>query len=582
MATANDFKILSQISLHYFETLIREDVDTAALLKLQALPFHQKSRLGFYILALEQLSHLSDYTDIADHIIDSEFNQLLYSDFSDDFGVDAVVIDDEAKHIKLFNFKYRENFKVGSQAVNDTILSTKYLNAIYNADFSDMTGKPLRLANLIKRCHQSNDVWRTTLYVVSNEDCNNTKINGHLRQLQDSYDLGIISIGLNEISDLISLRPSPVNAAMMLDPEAVMSFTENPLDSSKSYIFRLSLAELVRITSKDSGLRMEYNLEDLSKLSATTLDSSVLFDNVRGFVLKSKFNSNISDTIKTSPTKFFMYNNGLTLIATDIISQVTNSRNKVKVDLSNFQVLNGGQTLRTVHDFNNADVNNISEYLCKAEVLVRIFKTQNHSELNSKIAEYTNSQNTISNIDLKSLRKEQINLEQYLQGHDILYSRKTGDTGSKKDRSYRIQISMEKFGQILMTYGGQPEKAVNAKKSIFDKLYDHFFVNNKTLLEDSVGQIEKFYEVKNAYKPLTAIESSDQKIFYIMYILEKTKLSIDAAINLLEQTLDNYQANLEKDVARSRLMIHTAFKNRLDQAVNELNKMMLDSTSTDT
>lgn len=582
MATANDFKILSQISLNYFETLIREDVDTAALLKLQALPFHQKSRLGFYILALEQLSHLSDYTDIADHIIDSEFNQLLYSDFSDDFGVDAVVIDDDAKHIKLFNFKYRENFKVGSQAVNDTILSTKYLNAIYNADFSDMTGKPLKLANLIKRCHQSNDVWRTTLYVVSNEDCNNTKINGHLRQLQDSYDLGIISIGLNEISDLISLRPSPVNAAMMLDPEAVMSFTENPLDSSKSYIFRLSLAELVRITSKDSGLRMEYNLEDLSKLSATSLDSSVLFDNVRGFVLKSKFNSNIADTIKTSPTKFFMYNNGLTLIATDIISQVTNSRNKVKVDLSNFQVLNGGQTLRTVHDFNNADVNNISEYLCKAEVLVRIFKTQNHSELNSKIAEYTNSQNTISNIDLKSLRKEQINLEQYLQGHDILYSRKTGDTGSKKDRSYRIQISMEKFGQILMTYGGQPEKAVNAKKSIFDKLYDHFFVNNKTLLEDSVGQIERFYEVKNAYKSLTAIESSDQKIFYIMYILEKTKLSIDAAINLLEQTLDNYQANLEKDVARSRLMIHTAFKNRLDQAVNELNKMMLDSTSTDT
>lgn len=575
MATANDFKILSQISLNYFETLIREDIDAVGLLKLQSLPFHQKARLGFYIVVLEQLSHLSDYTDIADHIIDSEFNQLLYSDFSDDFGVDAVVIDDDTKHIKLFNFKYRENFKIGDQAVNDTILSTKYLNAIYNGDFSDMTGKPLKFANLIKRCHQSNDVWRTTLYVVSNEDCNTTKISGHLRQLQDSYDLGIIPIGLNEISDLISLRPSPVNAAMMLDPEAVMSFTENPLDSSKSYIFRLSLAELVRITSKDSDLRMEYNLEDLSKLAATSLDSSVLFDNVRGFVLKSKFNANIAETIKTSPTKFFMYNNGLTLIASDIISQVTNSRNKVKVDLSNFQVLNGGQTLRTVHDFNNSDINNISEYLCKAEVLVRIFKTQNHSELNSKIAEYTNSQNTISNIDLKSLRKEQISLEQYLQGHDILYSRKTGDTGSKKDRSYRIQISMEKFGQILMTYGGQPEKAVNAKKSIFDKLYDHFFINNKTLLEDSVWQIEKFYEVKNAYKALSDIESSDQKIFYIMYVLEKTQLSIDAAIELLENTLDNYQANLEKDVARSRLMIHTAFKNRLDRAIDELNGMMI-------
>lgn len=571
MASINDFKILSQLSLNYFETLSREDLNDDALLKLQPLSSHQKSRLGFYILVLEQLTHLSDYTDIADHITDSEFNQILYSDFSDDFGIDAVVIDDDTKHIKLFNFKYRENFKVGSQAVNDTILSTKYLNAIYNGDFSDMAGKPLHFAKLIKRNHMSNHVWRTTLYVVSNEDCNVAKGNGHLRQLQDTYDLGIESIGLNEISDLISLRPSPVNAALMLDPDAVMSFTENPLDSSKSYIFRLSLAELVRITSKDSDLRMEYNLEDLSKLAATSLDSSVLFDNVRGFVLKSKFNANIADTIKVSPTKFFMYNNGLTLIASDIVSQVTNSRNKVKVDLSNFQVLNGGQTLRTVHDFNKSDQNNISEYLCKAEVLVRIFKTQNHFELNSKIAEYTNSQNTISNVDLKSLRKEQINLEQYLEGHDILYSRKTGDTESKKDRSYRIQISMEKFGQILMTYGGQPEKAVNAKKSIFDKLYDHFFIDNKMLLEDSVWQIEKFYEVKNAYKSSSNVESSDQKIFYIMYILERTQLSIDIAIKLLEQTLDNYQDNIEKDVARSRLMIHTAFKNLLDEAIQELN-----------
>jgi len=568
MATINDFKILSQLSLNYFETLIREEASPSKLATLQSLPFSQKSRLGFYILAIEQLTELSDYTDIADSITDSEFNQLLYSDYADDFGVDAVVIDDEAKQIKLFNFKYRESFKVGKQqAVNDTILSTKYLNAIYNNDFSDMRGKPLHFAQEIKNNHLSNDVWKTTLYVVTNEDCNTTNIDGHLRQLQDNYDLGIVSIGLNELSDLISLRPAAVNATMMLDHEAVMSFTENPLSSSKSYIFRLSLAELVRITSKDAALRKEYNLEDLSKLAVTHLDSSVLFDNVRGFVIKSKFNANIAETIKTNPTKFFMYNNGLTLIASDIVAESINGRSKVKIDLSNFQVLNGGQTLRTVHDFNNADESNISDYLCKAEVLVRIFKTQNQSELNSKIAEYTNSQNTISNVDLKSLRKEQISLEQYLQGHDILYSRKTGDTGIKQNRSYRIQISMEKFGQILMTYDGTPEKAVNAKKSIFDKLYDHFFIDNKTLLEDSVGQIEKFYEVKSAYKALSHIESSDQKIFYIMYLLEKTKMDTQEAINLLEITLDNYQAGLEKDVARSRLMIHTAFKNLLDEVI---------------
>lgn len=570
MATINDFKVLSQLSLNYFETLVREDFDEAQSSKLQALPSKQKSRLGFYILTLEQLTHLSDYTDIADAVTDSEFNQLLYSDTSDDFGVDAVVIEEESKLIKLFNFKYRENFKVGGQAVNDTLLSAKYLNAIYNDDFTGMTGKPLEFAKAIKRNNMSNDVWKIILYVVSNEDCSVTSIDSHLRQFQDIYDLDIVSIGLNEISDLISLRPSPVSATMLLDREAVMSFTENPLSSSKSYVLRLSLAELVRITSKDSELRKEYNLEDLSKLSATSLDSSVLFDNVRGFVLKSKFNANIAETIKTSPTKFFMYNNGLTLIASDIVAEHINARSKVKIDLSNFQVLNGGQTLRTIHDFNNGDKNNISDYLCEAEVLVRVFKTQNQLELNSKIAEYTNSQNTISNIDLKSLRKEQISLEHYLQGYDILYSRKTGDTGIKQERSYRIQISMEKFGQILMTYDGMPEKAVNAKKSIFDKLYNHFFIDNKTLLEDSVQQIEMFYKVKNAYKSFSSLDSSDQKIFYIIYILEKTKIEVDEAIELLEEILDDYRSKLEKEVARSRLMIHTAFKRQLDERIQSL------------
>lgn len=572
MATINDFKVLHQLSINYFDTLVQERFasDSEMLSSLQVLPEQKRSRLGFYILAIEQLTELSDYTDIADCVTDTEFNQILFSDSSDDFGVDAVVIENDTKHIKLFNFKHREKFKVGNQGVNDTLLSAKYLNAIYNDNLASMTGKPLKFAKEIKKNNFSNDVWKITLYVVSNEDCDASHIDSHLKQFQDSYALEIVPVGLSEISDLISLRPSPVSATLTLDREAVMSFTENPLSSSKSYIVRLSLAELIRITCNSPELRGRYNLEDISELANTSLDPSVLFDNVRGFVLKSKFNENIAETIKVNATKFFMYNNGLTLIANDIVAESINGKVKIKIDLSNFQVLNGGQTLRTMHDFNNADSNNITEYLCKAEVLVRIFKTQSQLELNSKIAEYTNSQNTISNVDLKSLRKEQISLEHYLQSYDILYSRKTGDTGIKQVKPYRIQISMEKFGQILMAYHGMPEKSVNAKKNIFDKFYDLLFMKNKTLLEDSVGQIEIFHKVKDAYRRLLHIESSDQKIFYIIYIVDKAKLEINDAISLLEEVLDTYQQTLSKEIARNRLLIHIAFKNALDEKIGEL------------
>ena len=192
-----------------------------------------------------------------------------------------------------------------------------------------MSGKPLKFAREIQECFNSTDIWRTTLYVVSNENFPNTEIDGHLKQFQDTYGLKVESVGLNKIADLISLRPSPVSATIVLDNDAAMSFTESSLVSSKSYIFRLSLAELIRITSDDEDLRNEYNIEDISKLSSTHLDPSVLFDNVRGFVLRSKFNKNIAETIKSDPTKFFMYNNGLTLIANDVVANLINVKNKL-------------------------------------------------------------------------------------------------------------------------------------------------------------------------------------------------------------------------------------------------------------
>ena len=576
MVNINDFKVLNKISLNYFETLVKESFEKDESLHLDNLTDIQKSRLGFNILMVEQLSELSDYIDIADCVIDTEFNKLLYGQISDDFGVDAVVFegdgdsDDDEKHIKLFNFKYRESLKEGKKGVNETLLSVKFLNAINNNDFTGMSGKPLEYAKKICEKYSSNEVWKITLYVVSNENSPNEELDSHLRQFKKAYDMEIIEIGLSEISDLISLRPAPISSTILLDRDAVMSFTEDSLSSSKSYIFRLSLAELIRVTSKDSSLRDEYNIEDLSKLSGTTLDTSVLFDNVRGFVLKSKFNKNIANTVKVNPTKFFMYNNGLTLIANDVIAEYTNGGKKIKITLSDFQVLNGGQTLRTVHDFNKDDSNNITDYLCDSEVLVRVFKTQKDSELNSKIAEFTNSQNAISNVDLRSLRKEQMDLEKYLQLHNILYSRKTGDTGIKQTRSYNLQISMEKFGQILMAYHGMPEKAVNQKKKIFDKYYDLLFVDNHSLIDESVKQIELFQAIRDSYKKHSKYEPTDQKVFYIIHMTLKNKLKIEDSIDFLETTLDDYISSLnDNNISKARILIQIKFKKFLEDKLKE-------------
>ena len=77
-------------------------------------------------------------------------------------------------------------------------------------------------------------------------------------------------------------------------------------------------------------MREKYDVEKLSILNKAKLNFSVLFDNVRGFVNKSKYNKNIIKTLKEEPTKFFIYNNGLTLVVDDIKTESKNLSNAIK------------------------------------------------------------------------------------------------------------------------------------------------------------------------------------------------------------------------------------------------------------
>lgn len=562
MANINDYKVVCKKSQKYFELLSKE-------LTLNNLPpSKQTERLGFYLFILDHLTTKNDILDLADLVTDTDFNGLIFNDKNDDFGVDAIFIDEDENIIQLFNFKYRESFKSASQQVNDTILSTKFINALLNADTSKLSGKIKNLAQKIIDNLESNDIWKLQLYVISNEEFKITEKDQNLIQLEKFYELEIISIGLTQIGEYISLRPEPIDAELILDNDAVMSFTESSISSSKSYILRLPLTEIIRITCNNKDLRNKYNIEDLSDLSNSKIDFSVLFDNVRGLVLKSKFNKNIYDSLKNETSKFFMYNNGLTLTANDIRAESVNAGKKVRISLKSIQVLNGGQTLRTIHAFNAEDSKNIEEYLSNGEILIRVFKTSLDQTLNNKIAEYTNSQNSISNIDLKSLRSEQLQLEQFLDDHNIIYSRKSGDTGISENKNYDYKISMERFGQVLFSVMGFPEKATNQKKNIFDKYYDDVFGGDSLEIEKSPDLIKKYFEIKKEYENKKNIYTfSEQKAFYTLYLDTKLDNNLSELIELLEKLIIEYEPSTGKEISNARKLIQVKFKEFIDEKI---------------
>lgn len=406
---------------------------------------------------LESLCNEKDIDKISDYITDTEYNTYLTGKRYDDHGVDAFYIDEDNKEIKLFNFKFRENFKSEQkQSYNEAFVSTKLVNCIMNDSTAGLHGKLRTYVHTVNESLNGNDVWKLCLYMVSNEAVPIEHDESAIQQLKNLYDMEVVSVCLPHITSMMSIRPVPINAELIIDNDALMSYSESSISTSKSYVVRLNAADVIRITCRNADLRLDHNCENIDQLADEKIDFGILFDNVRGLVQRSRYNSGIAKTMREEPCKFFMYNNGLTIVAEDIKAHPVNGNRKVRISLTGVQVLNGGQTLRTLHDFNAADSSHITEFLSKSEILVRIFNASN-SEAANKIAEYTNSQNSISNVDLKSLSTLQIQLEQLLDEHGIIYSRKNGDTGINDKKEYRYKISMEQFGQILFALRGSPE-----------------------------------------------------------------------------------------------------------------------------
>lgn len=560
----NDFKLLNIKCQKYFDLFSKTNVfsNPAGDQKLQ-------QRFGFYLFMLESLCNEKDLDKISSYITDTEYNSHISGQRFDDHGVDAFYIDEDNKDIKLFNFKFRENFKPEQkQSFNEAFVSTRLVNCIMNGITNGLEGKLRDYVDAAVEKLNGNEVWKLSLYMISNEAVPIEHDENAINQLKTFYDMEVFSVCLPHITSMMSIRPAPINAELIIDNDALMSYSESTISTSKSYVLRLNGADVIRMTCRNSDLRKDHNCENIEQLSHEKIDFGVLFDNVRGLVQRSRYNAAIARTLREEPGKFFMYNNGLTIVAEDIKAHPVNGNRKVRISLTGVQVLNGGQTLRTLHDFNAADRSHITDYLSKSEILVRIFNASS-SETANKIAEYTNSQNSISSVDLKSLSTLQIQLEQLLDEHGIVYSRKTGDTGRDDAKEYRYKISMEQFGQILFAFQGNPEKSSNQKQHIFGKYYDDIFDERKFNISDAPEIIERYFDIKKSYASFTdSIQKIEQKIFYIIYMSRvRSEWSYAQCIDVLEEALDNFVTE-NFNLTDARMMIQVRFKDYLNSILN--------------
>lgn len=563
MATINDFKVVKAKSQRMFEFLEKE-------LHLEPISDPNiKARLGFYHLVLEAVTQNPDIKEISENIIDQEYNDKIYHVKTDDLGIDAVYIyqNGNENEIALFNFKHRDNFSEKNQEENALSRSTKFIEYCLSEDpLPEGNEKVTEKIKTIRDFINRDETCNLKLYMVSNDKFKHAATSEtYIKILEESYGMEIISLALDDVAKFVCRKPKEKTCSFVIRANDFLMWNRNELSTEYSYIVKLSLIDVIRITCRDDSLANEYNIENDDKIKGKVLDTSLLYDNVRGYLGETSFNSNIQKTLREEPEKFFMFNNGLTFITADLNVQEQNAKTKYRFSLKGFQLVNGGQTIRSIYSYLNSSDDAIIEKLRKAQVLIRIFKVSecddNSNLMKSHIAEYTNSQNAINVSDLKSVDYRQIQIEEFLKQKNILYVRKAGDVGDEQI-SYERRVTMTLLAKILYSYIGHPERVSSQKKKLFSNYYEEIFGSSLNL-DELPSLINLFYSVLKE-------GCSEQKAAYVIYIMTKKSLpftqnNIKTTIQFLNQAINSYKPKTTASDARK--LIQKAFKEHLDASL---------------
>jgi hypothetical protein len=121
--------------------------------------------------------------------------------------------------------------------------------------------------------------------------------------------------------------------------------------------------------------------------------------NVRSYLqARGKVNKGIIETIRERPTDFVAYNNGVTIVAEEIVCRNEGGHESIRA-IKGLQIVNGGQTTASLHR-----ARSLGASLDKVYVQAKIIQVSHDrfAEVVPLISRFSNSQNKVSETDLSA------------------------------------------------------------------------------------------------------------------------------------------------------------------------------------
>ena len=230
------------------------------------------------------------------------------------------------------------------------------------------------------------------------------------------------------------------------------------------------------------------NVNQLIRLVDRYSNNELFEKNVRLFLGTGKeVNRRIIETITSNQSVWFGFMNNSVSITSDAVHvDLPASRKKVKMRLTNMQIINGCQTVNALYHAKYAPELK-DRFQGNSNVMVRIYQVDpaNKPFLDALIIA-TNSQNAIRPEDLLSNDNIQKALQQIYREYSVGYERKEGET--LPGHGYVVTFSKEQAGMVyLAVFDGQCSKLRNSlsRREFFREGNDYFRVFN--LKGDEVG-----------------------------------------------------------------------------------------------
>lgn len=309
----------------------------------------------------------------------------------------------------------------------------------------------------------------------------------------------------------------------------------------------------------------------LAAIPATTLvdlysqwGSRLLEQNVRSFLTaKVKVNKGIRETIKTSPKKFFAFNNGITATAESIESEQRKDGEYI-TSLENFQIVNGGQTTASLFYAATKDKFDISEIYVPMKL--SIVNSSAATALVPFISRYANSQNKVTEADLFSNHPFHVKFEEFSRN-----SIAPPKSGTASGTYWFYERARGQYINAQATLASKSERTkfvlINPRSQLITKTNLAKYLNSFNLLPHVVSKgaefnFSKFAEFV-AERWDESIESFNQGFF-------KTSIAKAIIFKNLEKLIADQKDTWYKGGQRDKLVPYTI--SFIEFAIQKINK----------